>query len=76
MLPAPSLTLRLSAPLAVIPYLKNDVETTRHKRHIAARAAAVVAAIVLAIALIHFFMTPLDVLWYKALRMADIAINT
>jgi hypothetical protein len=30
----------------------------------------------MAIAMLHYFWTPLDVLWYKALRKADVVINT
>jgi len=65
-----------AAPLAVIPYLENDSEISARKRRFATRAAAVVGAVILAIALAHYFWTPLDVLWYKALRKADVVINT
>ena len=65
-----------AAPLAVIPYLENDTEAHKRKRRVAGRAAAAAAAIILAIAMLHYFWTPLDVLWYKALRKADIVINT
>ena len=65
-----------SAPLAVIPYLHNDTEVSKNKRSFATRAAAAVVAIILVITALHFFWTPLDVLWYKALRKADVAINT
>ena len=65
-----------AAPLATIPYLESDAEVSRRKRHLVAKAAAVTAAILLAIALVHYFWTPLDVLWYKALRKADVVINT
>jgi hypothetical protein len=37
---------------------------------------AAVGAVVLLIAALHVFWTPLDVLWYKALRKADVVINT
>ena len=40
------------------------------------RAVAAVGAVVLLIAALHVFWTPLDVLWYKALRKADVVINT
>ena len=65
-----------AAPLAVIPYLANDTEIRKHKHTVATRASAAAAAIVLAIAMLHYFWTPLDVLWYKALRKADIVVNT
>ena len=65
-----------AAPLAVIPYLETDTEAGRRKRRLATKATAAAAAIILAIAMLHYFWTPLDVLWYKALRKADVVINT
>ena len=65
-----------AAPLAVIPYLETDIEAGRRKRRLATKATAAAAAIILAIAMLHYFWTPLDVLWYKALRKADVVINT
>ena len=72
-----SLALAIGAtPLAVIPYLETDSEASRRKRHMVTKVTATAAAIVLAIAMLHYFWTPLDVLWYKALRKADVVINT
>jgi uncharacterized protein involved in exopolysaccharide biosynthesis len=65
-----------AAPLAVIPYLETDTEASRRKRRLATKTTAAAAAIILAIAMLHYFWTPLDVLWYKALRKADVVINT
>jgi len=65
-----------AAPLAVIPYLENEAEIHRRKRRFTLRVGATAAAIILAIAAVHFFWQPLDVLWYKALRKADVVINT
>jgi succinoglycan biosynthesis transport protein ExoP len=65
-----------AAPLASIPYLENDREVSRRKRHLVTRAVAAVGAVVLLIVALHVFWTPLDVLWYKALRKADVVINT
>ena len=65
-----------AAPLAVIPYQITDAEVSRRKRRLATKATAAAAAIILAIAMLHYFWTPLDVLWYKALRKADVVINT
>ena len=65
-----------TAPLATIPYLQIDSEVRRRKRGVALKIGAVVTAIVLSISAVHYFWTPLDVLWYKAIRKADIVINT
>ena len=65
-----------SLPLAVIPYQETDKEKTRRKNKLARRAAAAIGAVILAITLFHNFWMPLDVLWYKALRKADVVINT
>jgi len=63
-------------PLATIPYLESDEEKSRRKNRKIRRAAAAIAAIIIAITLFHNFLMPLDVLWYKVLRKADVAINT
>ncbi len=63
-------------PLAEIPYLRNAEEISHHKRKFAMGTLATVSALILALALAHFFWKPLDVLWYKALRKADVVINT
>ena len=63
-------------PLATIPYLESDEEKSRRKQRKIRRAAAAIAAIIIAITLFHNFLMPLDVLWYKALRKADVVINT
>ncbi len=65
-----------AGPLAEIPYLQNAAEITGQKRKFAAGTLAMVSALVLALAMAHFFWKPLDVLWYKALRKADVVINT
>jgi uncharacterized protein involved in exopolysaccharide biosynthesis len=65
-----------AAPLAVIPYLENDAESSKRKRRTTGRVAAAVGVIILSIVMLHYFWTPLDVLWYKALRKADVVINT
>lgn len=59
------------APLAVIPYLENDREVSMGKRRNLAAVAGTLAIVVVALLLIHYFWTPLDVLWFKALRRAS-----
>lgn len=63
-------------PLVEIPYLQNATEVSSHRKRFIVTTAAAVSIIVLAVALTHFFWKPLDVLWYKALRKADVVINT
>ncbi len=71
-----SLSFAIGAvPLAVIPYLENDREAGKRKRKRLTKVAAAVATIIIAIALLNIWK-PLDVLWYKALRKADVVINT
>jgi len=65
-----------ATPLAVIPYVASDTEVRKHKRTVTTRAAAAAAAVILSIAMLHYFWTPLDVLWYKVLRKADTVVNT
>lgn len=60
------------APLAVIPYLENDAEVAKGKRKAVFMIATVLGGIVAVVLLIHFFWTPLDVLWFKALRRASV----
>jgi succinoglycan biosynthesis transport protein ExoP len=65
-----------AAPLAMVPYLETERESSRRKRRVVTRAAVAVGAVVLVVVALHMFWTPLDVLWYKALRKADVVINT
>ena len=65
-----------AAPLAMIPYLASDADVSKRKRRFATRAVAAVGAVILVIVALHVFWAPLDVLWYKALRKADVVINT
>lgn len=64
------------APLAEIPYLVLDSEISRRKRVVATGSLAAVGVILIALILIHNFWQPLDVLWYRALRKADVIVNT
>lgn len=65
-----------TAPLAVIPYMATAAETGRRKRGLAVRITAAAAALILVVVALHVYWMPLDVLWYKALRKADVVINT
>lgn len=58
------------APLAVIPYLATDIETAARRRYRRMLVLGAVGVVVLAVILVHFFVSPLDVLWFRALRKA------
>jgi uncharacterized protein involved in exopolysaccharide biosynthesis len=60
------------APLAVIPYLESDREISRRRRRGWSLVVGSLASVILVALLVHLFVTPLDVLWYKALRRASI----
>ncbi len=54
--------------LAVIPYMETH-EQKLHKRRAAAMIAiSSVAALIVAVLLVHYFWIPLDVLWFRAWR--------
>lgn len=58
-------------PLAVIPFIATDEAVVEQKRNLIAVAAVALGAIILSIVLIHLFVTPLDVLWFRGLRKID-----
>ena len=63
------------SPLANIPYLKNTYEK---ETQVATRKYIVVAMVVsifVMIVVIHFIFTPIDVLWFKYLRKAEILLG-
>jgi len=55
-------------PLAVIPFMPNELDLSRavRRRHILKGAG--IGAIVMVLALLHVFVMPLDVVWFAALR--------
>jgi polysaccharide biosynthesis transport protein len=55
-------------PLAVIPFMPNERDLSRAVRRRLLLKGAGVGALVTIFALLHVFVTPLDVLWYAALR--------
>lgn len=56
------------APLAVIPYLASDRETAGQRKHRRMVVYGAIAIVLFAVMLVHFFISPLDVLWFRALR--------
>jgi len=59
----------------VIPYLENAAETSKQKKRRLLIISSVIAVIVAIILLIHFFHTPLDVLWFRGMRKVDTIVG-
>lgn len=59
------------APLATIPYLESELENQQDKRRRRTLIIGALTTVVLAIALFHFVFMPLDVFWYKLLRVLN-----
>ncbi len=58
-------------PLAVIPYEMNLADITKRKRIRKRVVILFILVIVVALLVINFFITPLDVLWFRLLRKID-----
>jgi uncharacterized protein involved in exopolysaccharide biosynthesis len=58
-------------PLAVVPFLESDDATKAKKRRWLIAFLIFLAIIALALLLIHWLWTPLDVLWFRGLRKMD-----
>ncbi|MFA7387180.1 MAG: Wzz/FepE/Etk N-terminal domain-containing protein [Thiohalobacteraceae bacterium] len=58
------------APLAIIPYLATEQETAAQRRHRRMLVLGSVGVVVVAVVLVHVLVSPLDVLWFRALRKA------
>ncbi|HKU16678.1 MAG TPA: hypothetical protein VJQ52_19960 [Steroidobacteraceae bacterium] len=56
------------APLAALPWIETPAEQAARVRGRRLSAAGAAASLVVAVALVHFFYRPLDVLWQVALR--------
>lgn len=63
--------LLTAAPLAVIPLIYNTYDLRRKKRINMMVAGAVLGSIVVVLLAIHFFWSPLDVLWFRGMRKAE-----
>jgi hypothetical protein len=59
------------APLAVIPYMANTAETEAQRRKRIILIASVIAGTITVLLLIHFLVSPLDVLWFRGMRKVD-----
>ena len=60
-----------TAPLAVIPYLSNQAETGRDRRRRIVIVLAILGIFILGLALVHFLVSPLDVMWFRGMRKVD-----
>ncbi len=58
-------------PLAVIPFIPTRAERRRRVRKRAIIVAAAVVFMVMGVVAVHFFVRPLDLLWFTLLRKLD-----
>lgn len=63
-------------PLSVIPYMRNGEDIRRSEKVKRTAIIAFAGGVVLLIFVMHFFWTPLDVLWFKGLRKVDTVIGS
>ena len=63
------------APLSVLPYQLNMVDIEYHKKVNKRLLYVVLAATIFLIVLVHFLISPLDVLWFRVLRKIDILVS-
>lgn len=62
----------IQAPLlGVVPYIENESDKKGRRNIRKVLVVSVLGGIVLILLLIHFFWTPLDVLWYRAMRVLE-----
>jgi len=64
-----------AAPLAVIPVIYNTQDYVRNKRLNRIMLGAMLGCFFILALLIHFFFAPLDVLWFKSIRKAEMVIG-
>ena len=64
-------TMLTAAPLAVIPHIYTPRDYYRKKRTNRIVIGSTIAVFVLVILAIHFFYSPLDVLWFRSMRKAE-----
>jgi uncharacterized protein involved in exopolysaccharide biosynthesis len=69
------LSVMESPPLSVIPYLPTGEDLVKAVNTRKIIIAFVASSFVLLVLLVHFFWTPLDVLWFKGLRKVDTVIG-
>lgn len=67
--------LLTAAPLAVVPVIYNTYDLRRKQRINRLVVGSVLGSILLVVLAVHFFWTPLDVLWFRGLRKAENVIG-
>jgi hypothetical protein len=65
-------TIATAAPLGVIPRIITDEDRERARRRFTIVAVSGCAAAVLLLGVVHFFVMPLDDIWYRAARRIGI----
>ena len=63
--------LLTTAPLAVIPVIYITQDYYRRKRMRRIFVSSAIISIVVVVMAVHFFVTPLDVLWFRSIRKAE-----
>jgi succinoglycan biosynthesis transport protein ExoP len=64
-------TILQAAPLAVIPYLTSHEEIRVQRRRRNMLIAAFFIVLVATLLLVHFFVSPIDVMWFRGMRKVD-----
>lgn len=59
-------------PIATIPFIANELDTSRDRRTIWLIIGGILAAIIVVLLLVHFLYRPLDILWFTLLRKLGI----
>ncbi len=57
--------------LGIIPYMENDEDRKRKQKGSNVLLLSIVGGIAVLLLLVHFFWLPLDVVWYKAMRILE-----
>ncbi|NEX21958.1 lipopolysaccharide biosynthesis protein [Thiorhodococcus mannitoliphagus] len=60
--------------LAVIPYVATDAERAAARRRVRLILGGIIAGIAVMLALVHFLIMPLDVIWFVLMRRFDAAL--
>lgn len=64
-----------TAPLAVIPYLSNEADTRALQKKKKILLIVAIVTIIIVFLLVNFLYSPLDVLWFRALRKVDTIVG-